>query len=70
MKFYEDLHLEEFTTVLIKYVRMDIVLTLFQGQIPSYKASNWGFSFFMRIFNFSINSYLLVYELNQKSGDK
>jgi hypothetical protein len=41
--------------------------SLFLGQIPSYKASNLGFSVFMGIFNFSINNYLLVYELNKKS---
>jgi hypothetical protein len=53
--------------VSIGSIQLDIVLTLSRGQIPSYKASNWGFSVFTGIFNFSIISYLLVYELNQKS---
>jgi hypothetical protein len=66
MKFYGELHLEYFTVVMFESIRLDIVSILFQGQIPSYKASNWGFSIFMRIFNFSIISYLLVCELNQK----
>jgi hypothetical protein len=42
-------------------------LTLFWGQIPSYKASNWGFSVFTRIFKILIIRYLLVYEPNKKS---
>jgi hypothetical protein len=67
MKFYRELCLEDFTTMSIRSFQLDIISTLFRGQIPPYKASNWGFSVFMGIFKFLIISYLLVYELNHKS---
>ena len=64
MKFYGELCLEDFIVVSTKYIQLDIVSTLFRGQIPSYNASNWGFSVFTGIFKFLIIRYLLVYEPN------
>jgi hypothetical protein len=67
MEFYGELCIEDFTSVPIGSIQLDIVLIPFQGQIPSYKASNWGLSVFTGIYNFSIISYPVFYEINQKS---
>jgi hypothetical protein len=67
MKFYRELCLKDFTA------RVDLILQIghrfdtFWGQIPSYNASNWGFSVFLGFFKLVIISYLLVYTPNQKS---